>query len=394
MARQGALRLGPADRFHRQSLITWWEQPILKQARILVIGTGALGNEILKNLALLGVGHVFVVDFDTIELSNLARSVLFRPHDIGRRKVDVACEAVRALYPEIAIRGFHGNVIDELGLGVFRWAHLVVCGLDNREARLEVNRNCWKVNRPWIDGAIEGLDGVVRMFEPPDGPCYECTMSETDWQLLASRRSCALLSRAQMETGSVPTTATMSSLIAALQCQEAVKWLHGRSKMAGCGILCNGTANDFSHVAYQRKEECYSHTIFSEILPLDAGVNDLTLGELLERARLRLGADAVLDLPREILQSLDCPACLTREERLVSLGKVSEAEAFCPACGMHRVPRLLQVIDDDCGVLDRTPAAVGIPPYDIISARNGDRELAFLFDGDAQAVLGELHDGD
>jgi len=61
-------------------------------------------------------------------------------------------------------------------------------GLDNREARLSINRACLKVGRPWIDGAIEQIQGTARVFTP-DGPCYECTMSDTDWRLLQMRRS-------------------------------------------------------------------------------------------------------------------------------------------------------------------------------------------------------------
>ena len=188
------------DRFHRFRLIRWWDQAKLARAKVLVIGAGALGNEIIKNLALLGVGNIFIVDLDRIENSNLSRSVLYQVTDSHHFKAETAARAAKEIFPDLNVHHFNGNVAYDLGMGVFRWADVVLGGLDNREARLAINRYCWRVNRPWIDGAIEQIEGCARVFVP-DGPCYECTMSELDWQLLQKRRSCNLLTRAEMEGG-------------------------------------------------------------------------------------------------------------------------------------------------------------------------------------------------
>jgi adenylyltransferase/sulfurtransferase len=192
------LHIDPAaeeDRFDRFRLIGWWDQQRLRAARVVVIGAGALGNEIIKNLALLGVGQLFIADRDRIERSNLSRSVLFRDADCGRSKAEVAAERARELYPEMRVQAFDGNVVYDLGLGVFRWADVIIGGLDNREARVAINQAAAKLGKPWIDGAIERLDGVARVFDAATGPCYECTMSDVDWKMLAARRSCALLTR-------------------------------------------------------------------------------------------------------------------------------------------------------------------------------------------------------
>ena len=92
------------NRFSRFELIRWWDQKRLTNAKILVIGAGALGNEIIKNLALLGIGNIIVVDFDKIEPSNLSRSVLFRERDRGRFKAEVAAERAKDLYPDLKIK--------------------------------------------------------------------------------------------------------------------------------------------------------------------------------------------------------------------------------------------------------------------------------------------------
>ena len=185
------------DRFARFRLISWWDQERLARANIVVIGAGALGNEILKDLALLGVGRVFLADRDRVENSNLSRSILFRERDCGRPKAEVAAERAVEIYPGMHVRPFTGNVVYDLGLGIYRWADVILGGLDNREARVAINLAAARAGKVWIDGAIERLDGVARVFDPATGPCYECTMGENDWKMLEARRSspCSLAAR-------------------------------------------------------------------------------------------------------------------------------------------------------------------------------------------------------
>ena len=107
---------------------------------------------------------------------------------------------------------------------------VVIGCLDNREARLWVNRSCWKVGTPWIDGGIQEISGVVKVFVPPDGPCYECAMTENDYRLINLRYSCPLLRREELQAGKVPTAPTIASMIGGLQVQEGAEapaWLAG-----------------------------------------------------------------------------------------------------------------------------------------------------------------------
>ena len=206
------------------------------------------GNEIIKNLALLGIGNLIVADKDCIENSNLSRSVLYRESDTGEFKATVAARAAKEIYPKMNVAYFNGDIVHDLGLGIFRWADVIIGGLDNREARLAINRAAWKVNRPWIDGAIEQIQGIARVFVPDgpqNNPCYECTMSQRDWQLLQLRRSCNLLTREEMERGKTPTTPTISSIIAGVQCQEGVKLIHGMESISGKEVGFSGPFHRF-----------------------------------------------------------------------------------------------------------------------------------------------------
>jgi len=187
---------------------------------VLDAGAGALGNEILKNMALLGFPRIVVVDMDFIERSNLSRAVLFREGQVGQSKAEAAAQSFQALSNNRSIvKAISADIVHGCGLGLFAWSDLIIAGLDNREARLWINRAAWKTNRPWIDGAIEGINGIARVFLPGAAPCYECTLGQTDWELLDRRLSCNLLRREAVTEGKVPTTPTISSISAGIQVQ-------------------------------------------------------------------------------------------------------------------------------------------------------------------------------
>ena len=402
------------SRYHRQSLITWWDQRRVGDARVLVIGAGALGNEIAKLLALLGIGATVIFDPDRIERSNLSRSVLFRESDEGSFKAEVVAKRMRELNPDVRALAVCENALTGAGLGLFAWADVVIGAVDNREARVFINAACARVRKVWIDGAIEGFAGVVRAFAPWRGACYECTMNRTDHQLLAERRSCALLARETVARGHVPTTAVGASIIGAMQVQEAIKELHGQPTLEGTGLHVEGLFGDVSRVAYPRRDDCPGHDDLGELEPLGLGTGEVTLGELLERAERQLGAGASLDFSREVITRLTCPACGHSSAGGLVLGGLRQSAAACPSCRTHRVVELCSTVsrpsrgdgdgdggagedDGDAGDggldLSRTPAQLGLPPLDLIVARHGlERCCAWVFDGDAAALLAPLGD--
>jgi adenylyltransferase/sulfurtransferase len=393
------LYIDDSDRYSRLRLIGWWDQDKIRAAKVLVVGAGAIGNEVLKNLALLGVGRIWVIDLDEIEDSNLTRSVLFRHEDCGKSKAIAAAEEVVNINPDVKITPIHGNVITDIGLGLFREVDVVIGALDNREARLWVNRSCWKVSRPWIDGGIQEISGVAKVFVPPDGACYECAMTENDYRLINLRYSCPLLKREDLMAGKVPTAPTIASMIGGLQVQEALKLIHGLPVDNGTALVWNGQANNFYKTAYQRKEDCLSHDTYDEPveLPLTAAgstADDLFAAAAPHFAPLPLGEGPgegahprlTLGLDRDLVVSLDC-ACGNSRRVMQPQQLVGAGEAKCPACGQTAKPRLEHSIDAGTPLAKEKLSALGIPAYDIVRVGDDQKEAVFLLAGDRNQIL-------
>lgn len=382
------------DRYSRLRLIPWWDQEKIRATNILVVGAGALGNEILKNLALLGFLRVVVIDLDHIELSNLSRSILFRASDVGKSKAAAVATAYCDVLPEATVVPMCANVMRDVGLGLFSWADIILGGLDNREARLWINRAAWKTNRPWIDGAIEGINGVARVFLPGQPPCYECTLGETDWAILDRRMSCNLLLHEPNPQGRVPTTPTISSIIAGIEVQEAVKVLHGLPCLAGKGYVFEGLHHTSYVTEYTENRDCMSHYILDEAVQLPERSSELTLGALFQRASVDLRCDAVeIDFSRDIIQKLVCPTCGEEEECYVPVGAISFEQGKCPKDGHMRIVKTLSGYRGEPELAGRTLDQLGLPPWDIFTARSNDEEKTYCVAGDAAAVLGPLAEG-
>jgi molybdopterin/thiamine biosynthesis adenylyltransferase len=380
------------DRYHTFSFISWWKPDVIRNARVMVVGAGALGNEVLKNLALMGVGHIFIADFDTIEDANLSRSVLFRPEDNGRRKSEVAAEKVRQLNPDVKTQYFHGDINYDLGLGVFRRMDCVIGCLDNRAARLSLNRFCWHLNMPWIDGAIQELLGEARVFVPNRGACYECTLKDEDYKIINLRFSCPLLARNDILQGKVPTTPTISAIIGGIQTQDALKLLHGMQVEAGHALVFNGLGNSVYLTELPVKQDCQSHWVWDDIVELpNCKANSTTMAELLSIVQQYLGPGAVLELSggleRDLITFLVCSTCNTRVEVNRPQYQVSVEEGTCPTCGQIREPILTHTITGTEPFLNKTLSELGIPSLDIIPARQGLTYKFFELTGDEASFI-------
>jgi molybdopterin/thiamine biosynthesis adenylyltransferase/DNA-binding transcriptional regulator YhcF (GntR family) len=379
------------DRLGTFSFISWWEREKVENAKVMVVGAGALGNEVIKNLVLMGVGSIFIVDFDTIEFANLSRSVLFRESDSGRKKAEIAAARAKEINPNVHVQYFHGDITTALGLGIFRRMDVIIGCLDNREARLAVNRFAYWIDKPWVDGAIQEFFGLARVFIPGEGACFECTLTEQARRDLSIRYSCPLLARENVLLGKVPTTPTIASIIAGIESQEALKLIHDKPVEAGKVIHFNGMTNEVHTTAYTPVEDCESHWSYGEITELPLRASTTTIKDLLDIVHRDLSADAVIEMDQELILSLNCPQCGTREEVLEPISEVGFNRAHCPTCGLLRETEMTHTLHGDEDFLSRTLENIGIPALHILRAYNTEEYRFYELTGDLKSALHFTH---
>lgn len=381
------------DYYGSLKLIDWFDIKRVQSARMMIVGAGAIGNEVLKNLALLGIGNLYIVDRDKIEMSNLSRSVLYRATDRDQLKATTAARAVRELNPDVQVFPLNGDIRFDLGLGLLRRMDVVIGCLDNRVARLKINGNCFKVGRPWIDAGIGQLNGQVRVFHPSEGACYECTFTKEDYRQVAF--PCEELAGMYASQGKIPTTPTIASIVAGVQVQESLKLLdlerwQGRV-LTGRQFVFNGTVGDVSISLLPRRQDCPAHVTVceDEIVELTgASAARTTVAELLGMVREQLGDSAVIELNFELAISIECSPCGFIKYVKRPRGRLLPEQLICERC--KRKARLIttHILGDEEtrkieALMDARLADLNVPLLDILTVRNADGAvLNFELTGD------------
>ncbi|MCS7145937.1 MAG: ThiF family adenylyltransferase [Nitrososphaerota archaeon] len=161
------------DRYDRQTRIEGWDQNLLFSSTVFIAGVGAIGGEVAKNLTMMGIGKLVLADYDFVELSNLSRQLLFRDSDLGKSKAAVAAERLREINPHVEVEAF-GKDIRVLTEDVFRSVDVIFSCLDNWASRRWLNSVAVSLNKPLIDGSMNGFYGNVQAVLPRRTACLEC----------------------------------------------------------------------------------------------------------------------------------------------------------------------------------------------------------------------------
>jgi adenylyltransferase/sulfurtransferase len=371
------------SRYDRHHLIDWWEQDKLKTSKVLVAGAGALGNEVLKNLALLGIGNITVIDFDTVSITNLTRSVLFRESDIGLPKVKVARQRAREINPEITIQAIYGDLEFNLGIGDVREHDVIIGCLDSVNARWAINQLAYRAGILWINGGIGVAEGEVSFFDPTtEAACYECSISNQMWQRRNQRYSCQGMKR-NIPEAAMPTTAAIASIVGAMQVQQALLYLHCKSGLLNPGEKVFLGLNPWQafKVQIQTQEACIAHDLNIEPVMSFQSDPNLSVQEILNRLDKSGFSHPNLWLRNEVIGMMQClnPDCGYQQRANTPLRQYPESKIACPKCSHERDFDVIRNFSLLGSGTDITLGDLCLPENEILHCETSKGQIAIQF---------------
>jgi len=189
----------------------------LKSSKVAVIGLGGLGSVATLYLTLAGVGHLRLVDQDTVELNNLHRQVLYSIEDLRLPKVEVAAKRVKQINPEVEVEPVPENVRQSNVKEILAGVDCVVDGLDNMFTRYVINRACVEDRIPYVYAAAIGIEGYLSVFNPPETSCLACIFPSLDDRHLPTCETRGVLG-------------ATTGIIGSMEAMEAIKILAGMGK--------------------------------------------------------------------------------------------------------------------------------------------------------------------
>ena len=220
-------------------------QEKLVQAKVLLVGAGGLGSPLGLYLAAAGVGRLGIVDFDTVDFTNLQRQIIHRTEDVGRLKVESAKERINQINPDVQVTTYNTRLTRENILDILKDYDLVIDGTDNFQTRYLVNDACVFQKKPNVYGSIFRFEGQATVFSPFKGPCYRCLFPEPP------------------PPGMVPSCAeggvlgVLPGIIGTIQATEGIKLITGQGEpLIGRLLLFNALKMQFRSVAIKRDPDC------------------------------------------------------------------------------------------------------------------------------------------
>ncbi|MEM3577080.1 MAG: HesA/MoeB/ThiF family protein [Candidatus Bathyarchaeia archaeon] len=216
----------------------------LTNSKVAVVGLGGLGTASSLYLALAGVGHLRLIDQDTVELHNLHRQVLYSKDDLRYPKAEVSAKRLKKVNPLVEVEPISENLNAENAEKLISGVDCVVDGLDNIRTRYLVNRACTKLKIPYVFGAAIGIEGNLSVFAPPETPCLECVFPDIDDRNILTCDVRGVL-------GATP------GIIGTMQAMETIKVLTGIGyTLKGKLMICDFSDMYFTVIDIFKRENC------------------------------------------------------------------------------------------------------------------------------------------
>lgn len=258
------------DRYSRQAKLDGWDQTKIKNTKVIIVGMGALGSIVGVNLAQAGIGHLVLIDLDTIEFSNLNRQVLFHENDVGKFKAEVSYQKLREINSEITIE-YSTKKVQEIPVAEFQMKSeseiiIIVDALDNFEARRWLNSIAVTKSIPLVSGGMYGFLGNLQVIVAQKTPCLECQplIPERELQKACSppgefRKQEAEKDNIELESDDddyFPALGSVSSVIGGLMSQEVLKLALGHEYLTDYLFVDLTKQPLFLSVPLNRRDDC------------------------------------------------------------------------------------------------------------------------------------------
>jgi molybdopterin/thiamine biosynthesis adenylyltransferase len=260
-----AVKVGSADedRYDRSKRLGWFDLDKVARARILLVGAGALGNEVAKDLALSGFRKITIVDMDHVVGSNLNRCLFFSQADADERraKAEAVAEGLLRLNGDCRPEAIVGKV-QEVPPERFKRFDIVLGCLDNIDARIYVNALAYRAGKVHIDGGMEGMVGKVMISKPPDGACLQCGMNRTHGKIVSLRFSCTGKDVVFHEPR-IAAEITTTSIVSAVMVRETLKVASNRPDLLlKNAFYYDGQRNISEELEIDLDPECQVHSSY------------------------------------------------------------------------------------------------------------------------------------
>jgi adenylyltransferase/sulfurtransferase len=233
----------------------------LRRARVLCVGAGGLGSPVLMYLAAAGIGTIGIVDFDTVDVSNLQRQIAHGQSDLGRPKADSAGDTIAELNPSAEVVRHVETLTRHNAPGLCAAYDLVVDGTDNVPTRYLINEVAAETHRPYVWGAVSGFEGQVSVFWADRGPCYRCLYPpppEPDAASVDAPRGPGETQHGKVPPmAGVPVLGPVCAMIGAIQAAEVIKLLTGvGDPLVGAIVVHNALTMTFNRFALPKNPTC------------------------------------------------------------------------------------------------------------------------------------------